>query len=512
MKVALVSTYSSPEATGLRLISSLLKSSGHRTQMIFLTLKRGQSSQTSYPPEVIEQFIDLVKDAGLIAISLMTNTYYQACELTKALTAAGIKAPVVWGGVHPTAVPQSCIDFADILCVGEGEWPMVDLANALQEDRDYSHIDNLWIRRNGQIIRNDVRPLFEQLDQLPFPDYQLDQQHHILHKGKLVPARPKNMRGTLVRYRLLTTRGCPYACTFCCNSKWLEVYRNKGKWVRKRSIPNVIAELEQIKKQFDTVRAVNILDDTFFVRTEEEFEQFAQLYRQRIAWPFEINTHPATITAAKIQLLHDCGCAMVKMGIQSGSQNTNYDIYNRRISNQAIAQAIEILGRFPNLQKEYHYIVNNPLEPEQNMIETLRFVAQHHPGNCKVVIFPLALFPGSQLHRRAKQEGILKDKQDEIYQRVYTGKAKRRFDRLGYLTMLLYAVVRLKKRLSARQARKFVNFMTARHVRYILDRAWFKYLVLVFYLFGRLLRGVFYQVFLRRFRKHRHRYLLPTET
>jgi len=512
MKVALVSTYASPDAIGLRFISSFLKAAGHQVKMIFMTVKRSESAQRSYPAEVIEQVVEKLRDVDLIGVGLMTNTYYQACELTAAIKAAGIAAPVVWGGVHPTVAPDSCIDHADAVCVGEGEHPLLDVANALQDGRDYTETPNLWIRRDGRVVRNEVRRLFEDLDQLPFPDYDLSDEHYLLHKGRLVPAEPKKMRGCLVRYRLLTTRGCPYACAFCCNSTWLKVYKGKGSWVRKRSIGNVIDELEEMKQRFDTIDSVSIVDDTFFVRSEEEFEEFAELYKQRIGLPFEINTHPATINRRKIEILHDCGCGMVKMGIQSGSQRTNYEIFNRRVPNDVIVNAMNILSEFPRLKKEYHYIVSNPFEPEEDMVETLHFTAEHHPAASRALIFPLALFPGSRLHQRAKEEGKLEDEQREIYERVYTGKAKRRFDRLGYLTMLLYAVVSLKQRgYSARFCHKLVNLMTARSIRSALDRSWFKYLVVALYFVGRSVRGTIYQLFFRPFRKHKRRYLLAAE-
>jgi len=512
MNISLVGTYASPEATGLRLISSLLKTQGHQVRMIFLTAKRSERAERGYGPGLIDQFLEKVSDSDLIGVSLMTNTYYQAQELTEAIKAAGIKTPVVWGGVHPTVSPEGCIEFADIVCVGEGEWPMVDLADALQSGRDYTNIKNLWVKHNGKVIKNEIRPLFDNLDELPAPDYQIEQDHYVVRKNEIVPAKPSNMRGTLVRYRLLTTRGCPYNCAFCCNSSWLRIYRGKGKWVRQRSVANVISELEQIKQRFATVNSVGIVDDTFFIRDESEFEEFAALYSRRIGWPFDAYTHPATLTQRKMEILHECGCALVKMGIQSGCEHTNYNIFNRRVPNERVVEAMRTLDRFPNLQKEYHYIVSNPFESDENLAETVHFAAEHHRGSFRVVIFPLALFPGSELYRRAREEGILKNEQREIYERVLTGRAKRRFDRLGYHTMLLYAVIGLRRwRIPSAVLHRFVDFMLFRPVRFCLDRKWFKLSVLACYLVGRTIRKTVDQVFFRPFRKYRRRYLLEAE-
>jgi radical SAM superfamily enzyme YgiQ (UPF0313 family) len=501
MKISLVGTYASAEAIGLRFISSFLKSKGHEVQLILMTVRRTDKATKTYPQNIIDQFIPLVRDSGLIGLSLMTNTYYHAQELTRAIKGAGITAPVVWGGVHPTVAPETCIDHTDIVCVGEGEGPMADLAHAIETGHDYSHITNLWVKKEGSIIKNDVRPLLDDLDKLPFPDYDLEAGHYVVHKDKIVPATPHNMRNALVRYRLHTTRGCPYACAFCCNSTWLKIYHGKGHWVRKRSVENVIAELQAIKNKFPSVNSMTISDDTFFVRDEKEFEKFSALYRTRIGWPFEINTHPATIEKRKIQILHDCGCSIIKMGIQSGCEKTNYDIFNRRVPNRTVVRAIETLNQFPRIQKEYHYIVNNPFESESQVAETLHFAAEHYVDNSKFIIFPLALFPGSQLHHRAADEGIISPNQTEIFERVFTGKAKRRFDRLGYHTMLLQAVVNLrKKKIPAGVLHRFIDTMLARPVRFCLDTQAFKFSVFGVYLLTRSIQKTIQQIFIRPFK------------
>jgi radical SAM superfamily enzyme YgiQ (UPF0313 family) len=507
MKIALVGTYASAEAVGLRFISSLLRSKGHEVQLIFMTVKRTDKASTHYPQELIDQFVGKIRGSGLIGLSLMTNTYYQAVELTRAIKNAGIEAPVIWGGVHPTVAPETCIDDADILCVGEGEGPMADLAEAIEKGQDYSGIANLWVKINGEVVKNEVRPLLEDLDALPFPDFDLENGHFVVHKGQIVPATAKNMRNTLIRYRLLTTRGCPYACAFCCNSSWIKIYKGKGPWVRQRSVENVIAELEAIKAKFPSVNSMTISDDIFFVRDEEDFEKFAELYRSNIDWPFEINTHPATINKRKIEILQSCGCAIVKMGIQSGSQKTNYDVFNRRVPNETTIQAINALNEFPKIQKEYHYIINNLFENEKQVVETLHFAAEHHWKNGKAVIFPLALFPGSQLHRRATEEGLIDGDQREIYDRVYAGKAKRRFDRLGYLPMLLQAVIGLRqKKIPSKSVHRFIDVMLSNPVRFCCDTQWFKLSVVGAYLVNRSIRKTLYQAFVRPFRKHKPKY------
>ncbi|UCD30334.1 MAG: cobalamin B12-binding domain-containing protein, partial [Planctomycetota bacterium] len=123
MKVILVSTYTYPVALGLRFISSYLKSAGHQVTTIFMSSKR-DTAEADFPAGALEDFIDRCRDADLIGLSLMTNTYHRACYLTEALRESGNKVPIIWGGVHPTVSPDESLEVADMVCVGEGEEPM----------------------------------------------------------------------------------------------------------------------------------------------------------------------------------------------------------------------------------------------------------------------------------------------------------------------------------------------------------------------------------------------------
>jgi radical SAM superfamily enzyme YgiQ (UPF0313 family) len=313
-----------------------------------------------------------------------------------------------------------------------------------------------------------------------------------------------NMGHTLVRYRVLTTRGCPFLCAFCCNSRWRNLYHGKGRWVRMRSVGHVIAELEDIKARFPSVNSIAITDDTFFLPDEEELEAFARLYRQRIGLPFDAYAHPATLTARKLETLVSCECSLVKMGIQAGNDGTNFSIFNRKIPLTRVVQAIELLERFPTLRKEYQYITCNPYETDEQRRQTLHFIAAHHRGQDRVAVFPLALYPGTELYQRAKADGILKAEQLDIYQRSYTSIAKRRFDWLGYHVLLLKAVVGLRRYgMPAGVAHRFIDFMLARPVRWCPDRKAFMLAMVGVYLAGRKVHKALVQVFVRPFRKRR---------
>ena len=474
MNVALIAPPAVPIALGARLISSDLKRRGHTTRMVFLPMRKLDRFHEPYGPELLDDLVKLVRDADVIAITVMTNTFLKATQISEAVRSAGLTAPVVWGGVHPSAEPESCLPHADLVCVGEGERPMASLLETLAAGGDPSELPNFVSRRNGEVLRNDVLPLDDDLDAAPFADYDLDDGHYVRHRGRLVPARPELLGKALVKYRIVTTRGCPYDCAFCCNGLWRRLYQGKGPWVRRRSVENVVEELAEVRRRFAVTRGVSIVDDTFFVRSAEEIGRFAELYRSQVGLPFEINTHPATLTREKIDPLVAAGCRVVEIGLQSGCEQTNVEIFNRRTSQECMARALDLLADTRGIRVQVHYILDNPFEPEAWQIETLRFAARHHRRGFESTIFPLVMFPGSALHARAKAEGVSGAIDEAMFQTLYTGREKRRFTRLGYVPLVLAMVLRLRRWGAPRWlARGLVEAMVWRPGRFVLDRRWF---------------------------------------
>jgi radical SAM superfamily enzyme YgiQ (UPF0313 family) len=320
------------------------------------------------------------------------------------------------------------------------------------------------------VVRNPVAPLITNLDELPFPDYDLDT-HLIAHDDELVPVRPKLLRGALHRYRLLSTRGCPFACSFCNNAVQMRIAKGKGKWVRLRSNENVIAELEQMRQRFPTIEAVNIVDDLFFVRDEAEMEEFAQAYAARLNLPMEFDAHPNTISRAKVRALSRLPIDLISMGIQSGSPDTLRNLYNRLTPLENIVEGIKVLSE-SGIKAEYHYLVDNPFEPEENIIETLRFAATHHRGPSILRLFPLQLYPGTPLHDRARAAGVIDGHHHSAYSGVYAG--KKYLKRAAYLELWLRAVLALRGRgVPSALVHRMVDFAVHPWVRRVLDRRWF---------------------------------------
>jgi len=471
MKVVLVSTYAYPLALGLRYVSSYLKAAGHDVEMIFMNSKRA-TAKPDYSRSVVEAFIERCRQADLVGLSLMTNTFHRSCMLTETLRQAGNKAPVIWGGTHPTVAPEESLQVADMVCVGEGEEPMLQLVERLEEGQDPTAVGSIGFRAGGpfgnqETIRNAVLPLNEGLDEYPFPDYELHT-HWVIEKRELVPARPDNLRGTLRHLRVESARGCPYSCAFCNNAALRKVHEGKGPWVRKRSNENVIAEIEKARASFPGIEMINVVDDLFFIRNEEEMADFVAQYRERVNLPIQLDAFPNTITEGKVAVLARLPIDLISMGIQSGSPDTLKNIYTRPTPLKKIIEGMNLFRRY-GLRTEYHYLVTNPFEPDENVIQTMRFIATHHRGPTVLRIFPLMFYPGTPLFDRACREGLFEARDPHAYDHVYTSRTQ--FARHDYLGTWLRIVLHLRNvRVPSWVCHRLIDVVTSRLVRKGLDR------------------------------------------
>jgi anaerobic magnesium-protoporphyrin IX monomethyl ester cyclase len=499
MKIALVSTYTHPIALGLRYLSSYLKSAGHDVEMIFMSSRR-DTVKPDFSSATLEHLVEHVRTRELIGLSLMTNSFHRACALTQHLRHAGVKTPIVWGGTHPTVAPDESLEHADAICRGEGEEPVRQLVERLETGRDPTTVAGFdfcaggWFG-NRETIRNRRAPLQVDLDRLPFPDYELET-HWVAQKDGLVPARPDNLRGTLHVLRVLTSRGCPYHCAFCNNAALQKLFKGCGPWLRLRSPDNVLSEIRQALACFPTIERVNFVDDLFFVRSEEQIEAFAARYTREVGLPLQMDAFPNTVSEGKVRALARVPIELISMGIESASEDTLRNLYRRPTPPKRIAEAIDTFKRH-RIRTEYHYIVSNPYEPDENVIETMRFVANHHRGQAVLRVFALMFYPGTPLYERARSDGLIGPRDQTAYDYMGTGALE--FIGHNYLAIWLRVVLNLRNvGLPPWIAHRVIDFATNRVVRKVIDRKWFPPAVFHGYqLMRKLGRNFIYQPFVR---------------
>ena len=437
MKVTLIApTPHDISAFGVRSLSSYLRENGHDTRIIFLpgsigSLREEGSFVYKYSDRIIQQIIDLCRDSDLIGVSFMSNYFDRAKQITDSLKDE-LNIPVIWGGIHPTASPEESIKYTDIVCLGEGEDTLLELAQKMEKGEDFSDIKGLWFNKGEQIIKNKLRGTFADLDRLPFFDFSLEN-HYLLDfaSDSIVPLDVERFKNILPRlphpdnrlkiaYRTMTDRGCPHKCSYCNISNQKEMYDEMGsKYFRARSVGNFINELVERKERFPFIEAIQFFDDTFFARPVHEIEDFSRMYKEKVGLPFYCQGSPNTITEKKMECLVNAGMVYVEMGIQTGSERIKH-LYNRNESNEKIIKATELISRYlPRiLPPDYHIILDNPWETTDDVMDTVRLLMKV-PKPYGLCISSLVFFPQTPLYFKAKKEGLIKDDVSDIYRRPF---------------------------------------------------------------------------------------------
>jgi radical SAM superfamily enzyme YgiQ (UPF0313 family) len=426
VKCLLISLQSNSYVTGLKYIAANVLDKGHDARILLLP---GYLESTLDP--AVKDFIRDYKP-DLIGISLMSIEYYSSKNLTRLLRKE-FDIPIVWGGVHVTINPDDCLEHADYLCLGEGERAVVSLLGHLREKgRDVlPQIPGIRSRLQGDtIIQNDASPEMN-LDSLPVQEY-LPDYFYGFHKNKIhnFAHNPRLFRNYAlyggINHMMISSRGCPFNCGYCANAALAKVY---GKKVRERSVENCMEELKRVK-QDRHVLYINFQDDCFFTHSREWIQEFCEAYKKHITLPFMIRAIPTILDREKLYMLKDAGLSIVIMGIQSGSDRVNLDIYDRKIHFRSVEKATALIAEarvFPY----YEMIVDNPYETEDDMTETIESMTRIRKPYT-ISLSHLTFFPGTPLTQKALADNII-DPEAYLYRYMvnidYT-----------YLNKLLYMV------------------------------------------------------------------------
>jgi radical SAM superfamily enzyme YgiQ (UPF0313 family) len=379
------------------MVSASLKAHGYFVQLIFLP----RSFLVRYNQKLLKRLVETVRDCGMVGLSVMSESVLNAIQITQALKER-VPAVVVWGGVHPTIRPNECLQFADVVCVGEGEIAAVELAARIAANVPYDNVPGMWTKTNTRRLR----PLLQDIDALPFPDHDYSS-HLISVRNNIVPLTMKRWaEQTGGEYFAMATRGCPFGCTYCANNAVNKLYPGQ-RILRKRSPGNLTQELVKAKGTLPVSRIV-LDDDSFFMNAASDVRRFAQSYKEQVALPLAImGAHPTTITEEKLAPLVDAGLTSVRIGIQSASENTR-KLYRRNHTIEQIRKAVHILERHPQVERKYDVILDNPWESDSDLRETLFLFLSFQPPY-KLILYSLEYYPGTDLHAMALAHGLVED-------------------------------------------------------------------------------------------------------
>ncbi len=362
------------ENLGVEALSAYLKQAGHEVGLLF-DPQPGNNFYFNIP--VLNKCVSkkaLLKKAEsfkpqLIAVSFLTNQLV-AVRLFMQYLKRHLDVPVIAGGIHATALPEELIkeNWVDMLCVGEGEEALTELAHKMEQSEDISGIANLWIKNaDGTVTTNRLRPLIPSLDTLPVPDKSLFAHYGVI-SGRLM---------------VMTSRGCPYTCTYCINSYRDKIYENE-KYLRRKSVQAAIDELLYYKELYNP-RFIQFYDDVFTYDKSWLFA-FRDSYIQTIGLPFECYITPSTTDEETLSLLKASGCVSVIMGVQSGSEDVRKKYLNRHYSNEKVIEAAQRIKKH-GLKLITEYIFGLPCDDYSTMISSFELNDKLHADYTGSFIF-----------------------------------------------------------------------------------------------------------------------------
>jgi len=290
--------------------------------------------------------------------------------------------------------------------MGEGERSILDFAKSIDSKRAMENVNNISYKENGKVIKNPLYPFIENLDDIPAFDH-IPLNSFIQEKsGQIIPLDKRSFkkyaryRGTI--YNVMASRGCPFSCTYCCNNHISKLYKvNK---IRKRSISNIISELEKAVRDNPQIEYINFLDDCFLAYSEKYLEEFCNIYKEKVKKLVIVRTIPIYITRDKMRSLKDAGLGWINVGLQSGSDRVCKEVFKRMSFKKDFLKAARIVKDF-NVAAFYDVILDNPFENEGDKIETIETI-MHAPKPYHIQLFSLSLYLGTEIYERAQKECV----------------------------------------------------------------------------------------------------------
>jgi len=401
MKVVFVTLYDE-SARGARYVASAIKAAGHQFAFVHLkafrwaTIPRRDTEHLAwaiaqspyqlreithegerfhpYPSAITDverrslaEMIDRLKP-DVIGLSFGTHAFPRAVEVANLIRATCPAVPIVWGGVHATIDPEGSIPHADVVCVGEGEEAFVEYL----ADRTRTDIAGFWFRTPTGIIKNPLRPLIQDLDSLAWPIYAADE--YEVNENGIGRHMVEEPGYIACNFYSETTRGCPFMCSYCVHSTTRELYRGQ-KYVRARSLENVIAEIRQFRDRFGLQAVMPFFDEILFMN-KKRFAHFAHLYKREIGHPFWGFAHPSTTDREILEIARDAGSVEISVGIQTGSERIARDIYHRPIDRQAIIRLTHDIRDTRAGRIVLNVLADCPFEEEQDLRDTFSLLLE----------------------------------------------------------------------------------------------------------------------------------------
>lgn len=332
-------------------------------------------------------------DYNILGVSTLTMNFEDGLKIAKIAKSINPDCTIILGGIHPTIFPDDAImeKDIDIVCMGEGEYTMLELIQTLVRGGELNKIQGILYKDKGKAIRNQYRPLIQNLDDIPFPARDLLPMDEYLsaHVGRIGWELPSPSTS------MITSRGCPFHCTFCSS------HLTFGRRVRFRSPRNVVAEIEYLIDRYK-IKGISFVDDTFTLNSKRISEFCSEIRSRGIDIEWMCMGRVDTVSKDMLEDMKRAGCTSIGYGIESGSQHVLDEYIKKGITLEAAERAIKITKEV-GITSVAYFMIGTPGETLGDIDKTIRFAKRLNPD---AVNFSIAIpMPGTEMFDIASKIG-----------------------------------------------------------------------------------------------------------
>lgn len=355
----------------------------------------------------IEEILSYIDRGQFDVVGMQTYV----SNINKCLTMAEIikdrrpDTKVLLGGPHATIFPDMVIKHpaVDFVCVGEGEITCKELVEYLYRETEPKDVSGLYYKdRDGNIRKNPGRPFVKDLDSLPVPKYE------IFNPAQYYPA--VHIRGKRV-FNFITSRGCPYKCSFCAATKiWGNRYRH-------HSVERSINEMKILKEKLN-VDSLQIYDDNFTTNKSRVKRLCKKMIDENIGLQWICYTRADALDDEEMLLLmKKAGCYMIVVGIENGNERL-LKLINKSLD-LTVAQKNIQLTRKVGLNVLSSFMIGLPSEAMEEIEKTITFSKNIGLTYATFPIF--APYPGTPIYEMAQKYGTIKNDNFDVFSRWGNG-------------------------------------------------------------------------------------------
>jgi radical SAM superfamily enzyme YgiQ (UPF0313 family) len=358
-------------------LSSILKNKGIDSLLIYSNRKR-----------------DILNKIGaiqpnIIAYSLMYGSHWRYIDLSKEIKQKYPHIYQIAGGPYTTFYPQSIDELSlDAIAIGEADISLVNLIEGFKGNSpSFENTRGFHFRSNGNVIKGNLQNLLGNLDELSFPDREIFYEQDSLLKNQEFKS-------------FLSGRGCPFPCTYCFNHKFNNMFKGKGKIMRKKSVDYFVEEIKETKEKYGCQFA--IFEDDIFVMKKDWLEEFSHKFKQKIGIPYICYVRADIVNEDILKLLKESGCHIVRMAIETGNENLRNTILKRNMKDDAIIKASDLVHKY-GMKLSVSNMIGLPTETLDALDDTLNLNIRCRPEHPSAQFF--MPYPDMELSKIAIETG-----------------------------------------------------------------------------------------------------------